>query len=168
MKEKENKNKKTVLAWILSVAGKKKRNIFILMLLQMIVGISGVFSALTLRRMIDAAVSGNTAGFRNSALFFAGILIMQISVRAGIRFLEEYTRADMENEFKLCLFGNLLNREYASVSGVHSEEWMNRLTSDTVVVADGLVQILPGLACMLMKMSAAFAAKFSLLRKKLR
>lgn len=162
MKENDSRNSKTILSWIFSVAGKKKKYICYLIILQLIVGAGGVLSALILRQMIDAAVKGNAGDFRNSCLMFAGILLLQIVVKAGIRFLEEFTRADMENEFKGCLFGNLLNREYASVSGIHSEEWMNRLTSDTVVVADGLVQILPGLACMLMKMAAAFAAILAL------
>ena len=50
-----------------------------------------------------------------------------------------------------------MEKDYASVSMVHSGEWMNRLTSDTVVVANGLTEILPGLSRMLVKLVGATA-----------
>lgn len=49
----------------------------------------------------------------------------------------------------------ILNRDYASVTAVHSGEWMNRLTSDTVVVADSVSQILPGASGMLIRLVGA-------------
>lgn len=44
---------------------------------------------------------------------------------------------------------------YASVTAAHSGEWINRLTSDTVVCANGLVEILPGAGGMLVKLCGA-------------
>ena len=38
------------------------------------------------------------------------------------------------------------------VNSVHSEEWMNRMTSDTVICADGMTDILPGFAGMLIRL----------------
>ena len=49
----------------------------------------------------------------------------------------------------------LLRKDYARVSAVHSGEWLNRLTSDTVVVANGSADILPGLAGMAVKLVSA-------------
>lgn len=43
------------------------------------------------------------------------------------------------------LLRNILRKDFASVNAVHSGEWLNRLTNDTVVVADSYVEILPGL-----------------------
>lgn len=45
--------------------------------------------------------------------------------------------------------------DYASVAAVHSGEWMNRLTSDTTVVAGGVTQIVPGLIGMLVRLLGA-------------
>ena len=53
------------------------------------------------------------------------------------------------------LFSALLTGDYASVAAVHSGEWMNRLTSDTTVVAGGVTQIVPGLIGMLVRLLGA-------------
>lgn len=155
---KKQSESKPVLYWLSLINKKKIKYILSLCLLQAFIGISSVLTALSLRALIDRAIAGNMSGFWRFAGVFAGILILQIVVRAFIRYLEEFTRSEVENTCKHRLFDALLNREYASVSGTHSEEWMNRLTSDTVVVADGMVQILPGLLSMLVRMAGAFAA----------
>ena len=77
---------------------------------------------------------------------------------AAGRFLSEYTSATVENRFKHRLFSALLTGDYASVAAVHSGEWMNRLTSDTTVVAGGVTQIVPGLIGMLVRLLGAVAA----------
>ena len=77
----------------------------------------------------------------------------QIMFGATGRFLSEYTSAAVvENRFKHRLFSALLTGDYASVAAVHSGEWMNRLTSDTTVVAGGVTQIVPGLIGMLVRL----------------
>lgn len=159
---KKQNGSKPVLYWLSSISKKKVKYILTLCVLQIFIGISSVFTALSLRALIDRAVSGEKDGFWRFAGLFAGILVLQIAARAGIRYLEEFTRSEVENTCKHRLFEALLCRDYASVSGTHSEEWMNRLTSDTVVVADGMVQILPGLLSMAVRMAGAFAAILAL------
>lgn len=151
---KKTKNGST-LCWISDVAGRKQLYIGILLLVQMVLGISSVFYAVILRDVIDKAVAKDRQGFFFCVAVFAGLVLFQVLLRAINRFVEEYSRATMENRFKERLFSFLLGRDFASVSGVHSGEWMNRLTSDTVVVADGLSQIIPGAAGMLVKMAGA-------------
>ena len=145
----------STLCWISDVASRKKLYIGILLLVQMVLGISSVFYAVILRDVIDKAVEKDCQGFFFCVAAFAGLVLFQILLRAINRFVEEYSRATMENRFKERFFSFLLGRDFASVSAVHSGEWMNRLTSDTVVVADGLAQIIPGAAGMLVKMVGA-------------
>ena len=52
----------------------------------------------------------------------------------------------------------LLTGNSASVTAVHSGEWMNRLTSDTTIIAGGVTQIVPGLIGMLVRLFGALAA----------
>ena len=107
---------------------------------------------------LNAAVGGDSSGFVWASVAFAGLVVFQIALRAVNRFFEELSRSGMENRFKGRLFSTLLSKDYASVTKVNSGEWVNRLTSDTVVVADGLAQILPGVAGMAVKMAGAMAA----------
>ncbi len=149
--------KEGTLRWISCVAGKKKVYIGFLVFLQMLLGISGVAYALFLRRLVDGAVAGEQALFVKAAVLFGGLVVLQILLRACNRFFVEYTKVSLQNQFKERAFSALLVKNYESVNGVHSGEWLNRLTSDTMVVADGLVQILPGLSGMIVKLAAALA-----------
>ena len=155
MKENKKDNQTTALRFISEVAGRGKLYIVILLLVQMVLGISSVFYALLLRGIIDAAVSHDKDGMILHILLFASLVMGQIALRALLRFLEEFSKATYENAFKKRLFRELLMRDFGEVTAVHSGEWMNRLTSDTVVVAEGLATIVPGVAGMMTRMAGA-------------
>ena len=148
----------TALSWLQTVTGKKKIYILFLLLLQVLLGGSAVLYALLLRGMVDFAADGSWDGFLRYAAGFAALTAAQIILRAIGRALDEWCRAQLENLLKQRLFSCLLRKDYASVTGVHSGEWMNRLTSDTVIVANGLTSILPSAGGMLVKMAGALAA----------
>ncbi len=146
---------KSAVKWLYDVTGKNKISILLLLLIQSVLGISGVIFAILLRNIIDAAVNHDKSGFFEFLALLVGVVVSQILLRAVVRFLEEHSRASIENVFKGRFFDNLLKKNYASVTAVHSGEWLNRLTNDTVVCANGVVEILPGAAGMLVKMLGA-------------
>lgn len=148
-------NQKNSLSWINQVIGRKKIYIFYLLLLQAMLGGSSVFYAVLFRSLIDEAVAGNIDAFWRCVIQLVTLVIFQLVMRAMGRFLLEWTRSTMENQFKERLFSSLLYQDYASMTAVHSGEWMNRLTSDTVVVASGLTRIIPGVGGLLVKLIGA-------------
>lgn len=148
--------KNNTLKWLSDVVGKHKISVLVLSLIQALLGGSGVIYALLLRNGIDYAAEKDKSGFL-LALFSVIILVLiQILLRAVVRWLEEHSRSTIENILKVRLFETLLKKDYASVTNIHSGEWMNRLTSDTKVSADGAVDILPGVVGMAVKMIGAF------------
>ena len=147
--------KSDALRWLWAVSGKQKRNIAALTLVQALHGASGVFYALLLRSVVDAAVGQNYVLFRRSALYTLLLVAAQLALRALLRWLSELSKSDMENTFKSRLFHQLMYKDYAAVSAVHSAEWNNRFTNDTKVVADNMVEILPGLVGMTVKLICA-------------
>ena len=149
------KTNKSALHFINEVAGKSRLYIIFLLLVQMVLGISSVFYALLLRGLIDGAVAHDSKKMLTYCVLFAALVVGQIALRAVLRFLEEYAKATYENTFKSRLFAGLLTHNYGAVTATHSGEWMNRLTSDTVVVAEGLATIVPGVAGMVTKMAGA-------------
>ncbi len=155
---KQGKYARPALLWMGDVAGRAKLSVAVLLLVQAVLGVSSVAYAMLLREIVNAAVGGDSSGFVWASMAFAGLVVFQIALRAVNRFFEELSRSGMENRFKGRLFSTLLSKDYASVTKVNSGEWVNRLTSDTVVVADGLAQILPGVAGMAVKMAGAMAA----------
>ena len=147
--------KNNTLKWLFSVAGRKKGYILLLILVQILHGASGVLYALLLRNIVDSAVEKNTDIFVLNVSLVILLVIAQLSMRAVIRFLNELSRASLENTLKERMMKHLLNKNFAAVDAVHSGEWLNRLTNDTVVVANGYAEILPGVAGMTVKMISA-------------
>lgn len=148
------KDNKT-LKWLWRVPGKKKLYILLLIIIEMLHGGSGVLYALLLRNIVDSAVSRDMNGFLMNVVFVIALVAAQLTMRAIIRFLNELSRASLENIFKQRLMDSLLSKNYAAVEAVHSGEWLNRLTNDTVVAANGYTEILPGIAGMVVKMISA-------------
>ncbi len=141
--------------WLLSVPGSRKLYILILIIVQAVYGASGVLYALLLRNIVDAAAGHDITGFRRGMVLTVLLVAAQLLLRALIRWLTELSKAAFENIFKRRLTETLLRRDYLRVSAVHSGEWMNRLTNDTVVVANACVEIVPGLAGMVVKLISA-------------
>lgn len=154
---KRRQSRKT-LSWLSKVSGMGKWNILFLILIQTLLGLSGIVFAWLLRGGIDCAVAKDQEGFSRYAGALILVVALQISVQVLNRFLDEYTRSGMENRLKQRLISQLLTRDYASVTAVHSGDWMNRMTSDAVVVANGMTDILPNVVGMGVKLVGALYA----------
>ena len=156
------KKERSSLLWIIRTTGRDKIYVGLLILLQTFLGGSSVLFALLLRSIIDEAVAGRREGMIRSAGLLIGLVLLQILMRALSRFLQEFCASDMENRFKKRLFGCLLRKDYASVTAVHSGEWMNRLTSDTRVVTKTFTSLLPNLVGMAVRLVGALTAIIAL------
>ena len=144
-----------VTRWLYTVPEKKKYYVLALTLIQAFAGSLGVIYALLFRNGIDSAVRKDAKTFHHYISLIIILVLVQISVSMIIRWLHELAAADIENTFKRRLMDKILHKEYASVSAIHTAEWLNRLTSDTKVVAGGYVEILPGLSEMIVRLFSA-------------
>ena len=154
----EGKTHRNTLIWLWQVTGKYKAGVAVLVLCQIFFGICGVIFAVLFRNLVDQAVAGMRNEFFRTLLIMAGLELGQILLDFFISYLTIWTRASLENRLKERLFSNLLYRDYAAITAVHSGEWMNRLTSDTSVVTGGIMEILPGIAGMLSRLAGALMA----------
>lgn len=145
----------SALCWLWNVPGKKKLYILCLTVVQALHGASGALYALLLREIVDAAGGHDSTGFWRGIVWIVLLAAFQLALRAAIRWLSELSRASFENAFKARLMDTLLRRDYLCVSAVHSGEWLNRLTNDTVVVANSCAEIVPGLTGMAVKLVSA-------------
>ena len=152
------------LRWVWRISAGTRWEVLWLLILNVLSGGSGVFLAWTLRDMIDAAVAGDGAGFLRKGGLFLGVILLQLLLRALIRHSHEHASATLENRLKKRLFETLLHKEYASVTRVHSEEWMNRLVSDTAVTATAIVSIVPQMSGMLVMLVSAVGAVLVMLK----
>ena len=135
--------------------GNRKWYVVALLMLQIGVSLISVSFALVLRRLVDNATKGDSRHFWYCVIVIVVLAVVQKLCNALVRWLTERGQASIENLFKLRLLNMLMSKDYGRVSAVHSGEWMNRLTNDTVVVANGYISILPSLAGMVVRLVAA-------------
>lgn len=145
----------SAFAWLRKQLHPQRNRIAILLLLHILLGGSSVLYALLLKRVIDAATNGCDTRLAGCFMGLIALTAGQIALRAAERHTAERARSECENRLKAGLFGHLLEKDYAAVTAVHSGEWMNRLTSDTVVAANGYTEILPNAGGMLVKLVGA-------------
>lgn len=150
------------LKWLLAVSGGKKAGVVWLVLCQALSGGLGVLFALLLKSTVDSAASGDSASLKKSVILLVCLALSQIALAALIRWLKERTKADIENIFKQRLFGAILSKDFGTVSAVHTGEWLNRLTGDTAIVADGFAEIIPGVTGTVVRIVAAIAVIIAL------
>jgi len=134
----------SAVSWLFGVSGKKKGYVAALAIVQAAQGGLGVLFALLLRNVVDNAVAGDQGAFWQSVLLVVALVAFQISLSAVNRWLQELAKSSIENLLKRRLTDDVLRKEYSAVSATHTAEWLNRLTNDTTVVANGFVEILPG------------------------
>lgn len=142
-------------AWLWDAVKGKKRYVALQTLLQALVGLGCICYSLLFREMIDRAVDKDRPGFFRFLVFLVLMALLRILLRAFVRRMDEFISAVVENSLKRRMFANLLSRDYAGVTAVHSAQWMNRLTSDTVVVAKAVAQIIPSVGGMAVQLLGA-------------
>ena len=141
--------------WLWKIPGKKKVYVLMLTILQTAVGIAGVLYALLLRNVVDSAVDKDSDRFGRSIFLFVFFILIHLMLLYLVRWMNEQSKCEIENSFKLRLTGNIMCKDYARVCFTHTAEWMNRLTNDTVVVSNGYTEIIPGLCGTVVKLMSA-------------
>ncbi len=143
---------KSALTWLRKMTKKYRAFVVLLTVLEIIVSGLAICYALVMKQMVDRAVAKDGHGFVIGMIGFGMLVLGQLMIRIITRQISEYTRSSIENTLKEKLFWALLIKDYGNVSSKHSEEWMNRLTSDTVICADGMTDILPGFFGMMIRL----------------
>ena len=164
MNEQRQTNMTKPLRWLWRILAGTRWEVLCLLVLNVLSGGSGVALAWTLRNMIDRAVARDGAGFLRQGGLFLGVILLQLLLGALIRRTHEHASVTLENRLKKRLFETLLYKDYAAVTAVHTEEWMNRLVSDTTVTAGAIVSIVPQASGMLVMLVSAVSAVLVMLR----
>ena len=136
------------LKWIGKSLGKKMWRIAVLCVTQCFVAITGVVFALIMRQVIDCAVAGQQKMFWQSIIAMIVLIVLQITVRWIERYISDDTAASIENTLRLNAFQKMLRTDYGKMKEYHTGELMNLITSDTYVVTDGALTLLPTLVAM--------------------
>jgi ATP-binding cassette subfamily B protein len=73
-----------------------------------------------------------------------------------VRHLRERVHASLDRDWKIDLLHKILHSDYSAASSYHSGELLNRLNNDVRILDDAVVDLLPRLCAMIVKLVAAF------------
>ena len=130
--------------------------------LQSAIAVNGIAFALLMRQAVDAAVTGLPEAFQGAAAAFAGLVLLQVVLRAANRFVLEQARALLDNRLRRRAFAGALEQEYRVASSFHTGALMSRMTSDVAVVTEGATSFVPNLVSMGIRVVGALAAMYVL------
>ncbi len=131
-------------AFIAEGVAKSKWLIVLLVILQLVDALGNLVLIVLLGRAINAAVARDAEAFWQNIGYYSFLTVLLIGQRACSRQLNETAASNVENAFKRRLFSKIMYGDFGRIAGVHSGEWMNRLSTDTALVAESVVQLLPG------------------------
>ena len=135
-----------------------KTKIALLSISQILLGTLTVTFSFMLRFVIGAIEKGNKDELILYTIIIGSIALFLILLQIFYRIYYEVSYVDIENKLKKNLFKTILNKNYQEIKKIHDEEWIHRLTSDTSVIANSILSILPSLCRMVVQLLLALVA----------
>ena len=151
------KNKETLKFISNNIKGCKVK-IALLSICQVLLGALTVAFSFTLRYIIEAIELKNKELLTKYIIILAAIAVLLIALQIFYRLYYEVSYSEIENKLKNNLFKTILNKDYQEIKKTHDEEWIHRLTSDTAIIANSILSILPSLCRMVVQLVLALVA----------
>ena len=151
------KNKETLKFISNNIKGCKLK-IALLSICQVLLGALTVGFSFMLRYIIEAIELKNKELLTKYIIILASIAVLLIALQIFYRLYYEVSYSEIENKLKNNLFKTILNKDYQEIKKTHDEEWIHRLTSDTAVIANSILSILPSLCRMVVQLVLALVA----------
>ena len=124
--------------------------------------IAGSFLLLALisSALLDVASGSRQGSLWRDCLILVGLIGLQAILNIVSSNIRVRVSGKLEMELKRRMFAAILRKPYLEISGIHSGEIMNRLTSDVELVVAGIVGILPQLISLGTKLSVGLLILF--------
>ena len=151
------KNKETLKFISNNIKGSKSK-IAILSICQILLGVLTVAFSFMLRYVISAIEDRNNDELIKWTIIIGVVAVLLIALQIFYRLYYEVSYIAIENKLKNNLYQTILNKDYQEIKRTHDEEWIHRLTSDTAVIANSILSILPSLCRMVVQLVLALVA----------
>lgn len=143
------------IVWLRQSIGQDAWRLAALGIMQIGQACAGLGFAWILGMAINDAAAGRKELFFRSVLLLAALLAAAVLLSALSRAYGEDTRARMENTLRMHLVRLVDTKDFLLVESLHSGDWMTRMMSDVARVAGSVVDIVPGVAAMAVRMAGA-------------
>ncbi|MBQ9974230.1 MAG: ABC transporter ATP-binding protein [Oscillospiraceae bacterium] len=153
---------RSVLSWLFRRVRRRVPMIAALVLTNAGTALFGVLFALGTRGVIDGAVAADKDAFLKACLIQLFIICALLTCNTLSRYLHDKLVDTMDRDRKRQLFHSILHGKYEKVSSFHSGELVNRLNNDARILNEGVVNLLPNLVSMVVRLSGAVVVLFAL------
>lgn len=148
------------LRWIIKNGKKQIPQIIILSISNMILALVSKYAIDAAQKAANAKSDLEFVHYRNLIILFGAAILLIILGRLLLRiFAQSLTikvQASMEMQMRTNLFNTILVKKYDKINSYHSGELMNRMTSDTKIVTDGIATIVPNMLYFITQFVGAF------------
>ena len=144
------------LRWIIKKIRRRVPSVLCLTFISTLSSLLSVLFALATKGVIDAAIVGNQPMFIRACVVQASVILGILVCTTLIRHLRERVHASLDQDWKKDLLNKILHSDYVAASSYHSGELINRLNNDVRILDDAVVDLLPKLCAMVVKLVAAF------------
>ncbi len=152
--------KLSAIKWLWMQSRNFRWQIVMILVAGSLLSLAGIGLAVLSRQMIDSAVDGRMDLALRAGGWLAGVILLQMALGSLHSLWLVRTSAKMLNTLQANLYRDISRGQWMEVSKYHSGDLMTRLTSDAQVVANHLVQTVPDIVSMGVRLVAAFVVLY--------
>lgn len=119
-----------------------------------------IYMAFISKDLIDSAVQAQVGFVKKYAMFFGGVIILQIVVNALLTLATMKAGEKSANTLRARIFKHMTESDYMTVTAYHSGDVLTRMTSDVGAVIGLFVGLVPTIIALLVQLFGAFFALF--------
>ena len=134
----------------------------LLILMATCVSYIGVRFALVSRTLIDTATGQADGNVMHSVYLLALLLTAQLILQVVYIRIHVHISGKLAMDIRTDLYYQLMKKDYAMVSSIHTGEMLNRLVSDVSMVCEKTTEIIPNVFALLSTVVFSFTALFTL------
>ena len=153
----KSNNKKTLL-WVYARCKKYIPHILLIAFLSAIVSLGFIWLAMVSKNVLEIATGDKQGSFWHHGLILASLVLMQVILSGVDSIFKTAVAGKLTISIREYLFSVLNRKRYSNVVKLHSGDILNRFTSDTDVVVNGAVGIIPSVFSMFAKIIGGVAA----------
>lgn len=147
-----------VFKWSKCVHGR----ILLICILNISIVLCSLGETLVTKELVDAAVSSRHNLLWQFGIMLAALILFDIVLGFILSLSRIKASAKLQRNMQSTLVQDILTKEYATLKKYHSGELVNRVFSDTGVIRNGVLGILPGIVSMIVSFIGAAAILIAL------
>ncbi|MCR4614578.1 MAG: ABC transporter ATP-binding protein/permease [Clostridiales bacterium] len=157
-KQQKMKTDRRTLKWLYGVSKKQMPAIVFLAFSNTFTAAFSVFSALLFRELIDNAIGGRKEKAIMYMVIVASLAAFSLILSFFVGYVSESAKAKVEIAIRVRIMNVFFSKDYLHVSAQHTGEILNKITNDTAVISDGIVNLVPNTLGLISGLTFAFFA----------